>query len=676
MSITKITKNAFPASIDLSSVDLTIGNDEIVTANIADNNVTHAKLHTDMDLSSKTVTLPTISSLTVSSGTTHLDGRNSAGLTLDLAGTGHYTIKEHTTDDIVKLGGTGSVNFIAHNISSGNVGIGQAAPDARLDLGTLNSSTAGSNQMFQLGAFGYRHEDTGGYNHLYLERNYGGWQTTPMMTFKADGKVGIGTASPSETLEVNGAIKIDTGAGHLRFNHDAQNGAIFNVTGNLLLYAQGDQQIIFHANSTQQLLIDDTRAEFKGNVGIGTASPSAPLHVRETVSDTISPATAVAKLDGSGSDGIAFGNTQSSPFASWMQAGYLADGYSPAFNNGYPIYLNPIGGDVTVGAASNQNAKFTAKKSSVVYGKIGTSTNGHYFESQSDDGTDGFEIYQQHGSTTGRNSFIVNDNRTGSKSAAFTVRGDGRVGIGTESLSEELHIYNSTNDPYVLVDGSGSNRDSGYKINAGNGVKIMARADAAGAMYFADNAIGIIPTSGNDQYRTALFDSEIQVGGLYGSGNKSRVVLARVYEARDLDWPSGHNVNTSETDTITGVSYSRPSSAGNSTGFFGPYGQLPAGSYTALFRMKIADNSSTSYMGFIDVTGTGITNPSGQNPRPRLQNISPSLFTASNRYQYIALDFENTSNTGYIETRYIDFVTGVGTFYLDHILIVPRLNHN
>lgn len=36
MAITKITKNAFPASIDLSSVDLTIGNDEIVTANISD----------------------------------------------------------------------------------------------------------------------------------------------------------------------------------------------------------------------------------------------------------------------------------------------------------------------------------------------------------------------------------------------------------------------------------------------------------------------------------------------------------------------------------------------------------------------------------------------------------------------------------------------------------------
>ena len=65
---------------------------------------------------------------------------------------------------------------------------------------------------------------------------------------------------------------------------------------------------------------------------------------------------------------------------------------------------------------------------------------GHYFESQSNDNTPGFEIYQQHASNTTRNSFIVNDNRTGSKSASFLVRNDGRVGISEDSPDTELHV--------------------------------------------------------------------------------------------------------------------------------------------------------------------------------------------------------------------------------------------
>ena len=171
-----------------------------------------------------------------------------------------------------------------------------------------------------------------------------------------------------------------------------------------------------------------------GNLGINVSSPSAKLHLRETTSDTISPATAAAKFDGSGGDGLAIGNTQSAPYASWMQAGYLLDSYTPAFNNGYPIYLNPVGGDVTVGIASAQNAKFTAHKSGVVNAKLGTSTNGHLFVSQSDENTDGFEVYQQHGNNSARHSFIVSNNSPGSKQTAFAVRDDNIIygGSGTQ----------------------------------------------------------------------------------------------------------------------------------------------------------------------------------------------------------------------------------------------------
>ena len=50
MAITKIQAGALPADV-------------ITTAAIDDASITHAKLHTTMDLSSKTVTLPTLSTL-------------------------------------------------------------------------------------------------------------------------------------------------------------------------------------------------------------------------------------------------------------------------------------------------------------------------------------------------------------------------------------------------------------------------------------------------------------------------------------------------------------------------------------------------------------------------------------------------------------------------------------
>lgn len=69
MAITKIQSGAIPAdAIDTTHIG-DVGADKItgqvVSSQISDLNVTHAKLHTDMDLSSKTVALPTLSTLNI-----------------------------------------------------------------------------------------------------------------------------------------------------------------------------------------------------------------------------------------------------------------------------------------------------------------------------------------------------------------------------------------------------------------------------------------------------------------------------------------------------------------------------------------------------------------------------------------------------------------------------------
>ena len=58
-----------------------------------------------------------------------------------------------------------------------------------------NTSNTGDH-FFQAGAFGIRMEDTGGYNRWNIERNYGGFQSTPLVHLSAQGIIGINNPIP------------------------------------------------------------------------------------------------------------------------------------------------------------------------------------------------------------------------------------------------------------------------------------------------------------------------------------------------------------------------------------------------------------------------------------------------------------------------------------------------
>ena len=67
--------------------------------------------------------------------------------------------------------------------------------------------------------------------------------------------------------------------------------------------------------------------------------------------------------------------------------------------------------------------------SSTLKAEINSAIGGHQFISQCSDNNNGFEIYQQHGSTTTRNTFAVyaNTGGGGSQELQFSIRGDGCV---------------------------------------------------------------------------------------------------------------------------------------------------------------------------------------------------------------------------------------------------------
>ena len=124
--------------------------------------------------------------------------------------------------------------------ANGNVGIGVSDPLAPMHVNGQILTENGSIFMSNLGGtdtdqgilwgettnnvFGiiYDGEGSGGDNRLHLREFIDG-STTDIMTYKANGNVGIGTSDPQATLQVDGKVNIsDDGltprAGDLRFN--------------------------------------------------------------------------------------------------------------------------------------------------------------------------------------------------------------------------------------------------------------------------------------------------------------------------------------------------------------------------------------------------------------------------------------------------------------------------
>jgi hypothetical protein len=304
MAITKIQAGALPADV-------------ITTAAIDDASITHAKLHTTMDLSSKTVTLPTLSTLNTTgnvgigtdspSQNLHVSSSDHTRV-LVTAGTDKYAELQFENDaQKFAMGVQNDNKFFLYNSTgtsqvltvdtSSNIGIGTPNPGAKLHVNgastrvqvsdTGTSFTAQdflSNSNAVRATIGVERSSGGGlfvgssaYAAVFGTASNGATQFATnnniRMTINSSGNVGIGTSSGANLLNIHQADASSNS--YLHITH-ADGGSAATDGLSIGLESDGVNAVIrnrengylrMYTNNTERMRIDND-----GNVGIGTSN--------------------------------------------------------------------------------------------------------------------------------------------------------------------------------------------------------------------------------------------------------------------------------------------------------------------------------------------------------------------------------------------------------------------
>ena len=298
-------------------------------------------------------------------------------------------------------------------INASAVGIGTSSPSQKLDIsaGYLNFSNA-----YGIRWGGDVTEAIYGNN----TGNFIGFQTNGAEAMRIDssGNVGIGVADPSsyysnannlvvgDTADTAG-ITIASGFnsdGYLAFADGTSGDAAYK---GFIRYAHvSTNSMMFGTNGAERMRIDSS-----GNVGIGTSSPSAPLHVSGNGRFDNSATTPVR---------LHINNSGSNDYAS-----LYADTAS-AYKN---LVINPNGGNVGIGTSS-PSEKLTIQSGNLNF--MGGTNDAQYIKFGDTGDDDIGNIFYYHGN----NNMVF----TANASEAMRIDSSGNVGIGTSSPIAPLSV--------------------------------------------------------------------------------------------------------------------------------------------------------------------------------------------------------------------------------------------
>jgi hypothetical protein len=205
---------------------------------------------------------------------------------------------------------TGSTPDEAMRIdSSGNVGIGTSSPDTSLQIGDISATNAtgqgrikledSSTALSSIGGlefttssfgsgYGWKVNsiDSGGGVHLVFGTRQNSTTWSESMRIDSSGNVGIGTSSPSEklTVDAQSADGVTTTIASFHSNEGESGDTAIQLAVRRSDSLASDRKTFLNATGAGNFEIQrsgSTKAviDSSGNVGIGTDSPSQPLHV-------------------------------------------------------------------------------------------------------------------------------------------------------------------------------------------------------------------------------------------------------------------------------------------------------------------------------------------------------------------------------------------------------------
>ena len=263
-------------------------------------------------------------------------------------------------------------------------------------------------------------------------------------------RVGIGTTSPSYKLDVYGTTRIYSASGDADLRIE---GGASNTTSFLLRNGAGNNRVDFLTGGANAMTINSSQ-----RVGIGTTSPGTKLEVKangdtsqEVIKIRNSSGTEVMTIAAIDSNGDGYINFNSSP--------------GTINTNGGDLVLSPGGsGNVGIGVASpegkvhiyNGNANVApdsdgdelvvenSNRSGIsILSGTGSGSIGSIIFGSSDDGNGAGVTWQNYintltvktQNTAGILRFASNNNVE-----AMRILADGKVGIGTQSPAQKLHV--------------------------------------------------------------------------------------------------------------------------------------------------------------------------------------------------------------------------------------------